>query len=49
MEIRVDISSDIVPLLDANNVCDLIIEAIRKNQNMLLIPKSFALSLVLGR
>jgi len=42
-------TSVIAPMLQQDNVCDLIIEAIRKNQHMLLIPKTLSLSLVLGR
>jgi hypothetical protein len=36
-------------MLEQDNVCDLIIKAIRQNQHMLLIPKSLIISLVLGR
>ncbi len=36
-------------MLQQDNVCDLIVEAIRKNQHMLLIPKTLSISLVLGR
>ncbi|CAF2373050.1 unnamed protein product [Rotaria sp. Silwood2] len=39
----------VTPMLKQDNVCDLIIEAIRKNQHMLLIPKLLGLSLVLSR
>ncbi|CAF0852078.1 unnamed protein product [Rotaria sp. Silwood1] len=42
-------TSDIAPMLKQDKVCDLIVEAIRKNQHMLLIPKSLSLILVLSR
>ncbi|CAF0990818.1 unnamed protein product [Rotaria sordida] len=42
-------TSDIAPMLQQDNVCDLIIEAIRKNQHVLLIPKSLHISLILSR
>jgi hypothetical protein len=40
--------SDVAPILKQDKVCDLIVEAIRKNQHMLLIPKTLNISLVLG-
>lgn len=36
-------------MLKQDNVCNLIVEAIRKNQHMLLIPKTLNISLVVGR
>ncbi|CAF4792566.1 unnamed protein product, partial [Rotaria socialis] len=39
----------VAPLLQQDNVCDLIVEAIRKNQHLLLIPKLLILSLLLNR
>ncbi|CAF1234268.1 unnamed protein product [Rotaria magnacalcarata] len=41
-------TSEVAPLLQQDNVCDLIVEAIRKNQHKLLIPKLLNLSLVLN-
>ncbi|UJR31058.1 hypothetical protein I4U23_018568 [Adineta vaga] len=40
-------TSVLFPLLRSNNVCDLIVDAIRKDQHMLLIPKVLGLGLVL--
>jgi hypothetical protein len=36
-------------MLKQDKVCDLIVEAIRKNQHMLVIPKTLSISVVLKR
>ena len=41
--------SEMTPMLQADNVCDLIIEAIQQNKHILLIPKSLAISLVFNQ
>jgi len=41
--------SVLFPMLQSENVCDEIIEAIRKDENLLLIPKVLRLGLFLKR
>lgn len=43
------VCSEIVPLLNPDHVCDLIIQAIRQNQYRLLIPKSLNINFAIGR
>lgn len=42
-------SSDIAPVLEQEDVCDIIVKGIRENQRVLLIPKRLLANLILGR